>query len=69
MIFQETVTEVPFTEYVRPLITSTGLTASVTWADFVESCVLVAVRVTDVPVVGAVRLPVGVMLPAEVDQV
>ncbi len=37
-------------------------------ADLVESCVLVAVMVAAVPVVGAVNTPAELMVPAEADQ-
>ncbi len=46
-----------------------GSTAIVADADLVESCILVAVTVTDVPVEGAVSTPAGEMAPAEARQV
>ena len=50
-------------------IVSGMVTLIVAEPDLAVFCVLVAVTVTEVPVVGAVRTPVEEMLPAEVDQV
>jgi hypothetical protein len=54
---------------ITPTLETAPLRAIVAAADLVGSCVLVTVTVTEDPVVGAVRTPAGVMLPAEVDQV
>jgi hypothetical protein len=45
------------------------LSVRVVEADLVASWVLMAVTVTEVPVVGAVSTPAEEMVPAEVDQV
>ena len=50
-------------------IVSGMVTLIVAEPDLAVFWVLVAVTVTEVPVVGAVRTPVEEMLPAEVDQV
>lgn len=63
LIVQLTVAEVAVTVAVGWLIISTGVTESVTEDDFVASWALVAVTVTVLPLVGAVRTPEGVMLP------
>jgi len=46
-----------------------GVTVTVVVADLVGSWMLVALTMTEVPVVGAVRTPAEVMVPAEADQV
>jgi len=51
------------------LMRRTTFKPRVTEADLVGSCVLFAVRVTDVPESGAVKLPVEEMVPAVADQV
>ena len=48
---------------------NTGVNARVTLLDLPGSCLLVAVSVADVPVIGAVKAPAGVIVPAEADQV
>jgi hypothetical protein len=50
-------------------IVAEGVTGTTTEDDLVGSCVLVAVTVTDVPLLGAVRTPAGVIEPAEADHV
>jgi hypothetical protein len=57
------------TEVVTPLIVSWGVSVRVAEPDLVGSCVLVAVMVTEDPVLGAVKRPAEVMEPAEADQV
>jgi hypothetical protein len=52
-----------------PVTEATWVTATVATPETVGSCVLVARTVTELPVVGAVKTPAGVMLPAEVVQV
>lgn len=51
-----------------PVTVELGATATTTDADLVGSCVLVAVTVTEVPLVGAVRTPVGLIVPADAAQ-
>jgi len=65
----ETVMELAVTVLEGVPMIRTGDSESVTVADFVGSCVLVAVTVIVLPVVGAVRAPLLVMLPAEAVQV
>jgi hypothetical protein len=66
---QLTVIDVLVTVVTGCVIVSTGLTASVTVAYFVGSCVLAAFTVTVLPVTGAVRMPLEVMLPLLTDHV
>jgi len=50
-------------------IVAEGVTGRTTEDDLVESCTLVAVTVTEVPLLGAVSTPAGVIEPAEADHV
>ena len=51
-----------------PEIVTEGLSAIVAEADLVLSCALVAVTVTEVPVIGAMSTPPEVTVPDELDQ-
>jgi len=66
---QETVTVVLVTVLEGVPMIRTWERERLTVADFVGSCVLVAVTVIVLPVVGAVSVPLLVMLPAEAVQV
>jgi hypothetical protein len=61
-----TVAVVEVTDDTGALMTSTGNKATVKVPNLVESCALVALTVTEVPVPGAVRLPFASIKPAEV---
>jgi hypothetical protein len=69
LVVQETVAVVPVVVAVGVLMTSAEVRLRLTDADLVGSCVLVAVSTADVPVEGAVKLPVEVIVPAVADQV
>jgi hypothetical protein len=50
---------------VTPVIVGGGVRVIVADPDFVESCTLVAVTRTEVPVFGAVSTPAALIVPAE----
>ena len=68
MIVAPAVTLLEAQATVTPVTEMAGVRAMVADADLVLSCALVAVTVTEVPVVGAVRTPPEVIVPTDVDQ-